>query len=249
MPVYVFREGQSNVFKIGLTRSDDTETRRRQLNGGSSQGLFLFDVVETDNESVCETFFHRLLSTRRVLRGGGKEFFEMDSEDHMRQAIERFREMASLRESARRSVGDFENIQSTDVLLEPISSDMELLSQLQVVEQRLREIKEETEYLTFQRELIQSQLKQRIGGALGIRGVATWETRIRRNFSEQLLRERDPDLYQELFDRFHRLDTAAWRSQQPAHYKKIQTTYFVPSITRKFEILTSAVSGLLKSQE
>jgi hypothetical protein len=239
MPVYVFREGQSNIFKIGFTRSEDTEPRRRQLNGGNSQGLSLFEVVETDSESVCEAFFHSLLSTRRVVRGGGKEFFQMDSEDHMHQIIEKFRDMASRLENARQAVADFENAQCTKALLEPISTDMELLEQLQAVETRLLEIKEETEYLNFQRELIQSQLKQRIGGSLGIRGVATWETKIRRNFSEELLRERDPELYQELLERFYCLDTSAWRKQQPAHYKKIQTTYFIPSISRKFEILAT----------
>jgi hypothetical protein len=239
MPVYVFREGQSNVFKIGFTRSEDTEPRRRQLNGGSSQGLSLFEVVETENESVCEAFFHSLLSTRRIVRGGGKEFFQMDSEDHMRQIIDNFREMACRLENARRAVADFDNVQCTKALLEPISTDMELLEQLQAIESRLLEIKEETEYLNFQRELIQSQLKQRIGSSLGIRGVAIWETKIRRNFSEELLRNRDPEMYQKLFDRFHRLDTTAWRKQEPAHYKTIQTTYFIPSITRKFEILSS----------
>ena len=170
MPVYVFREGRSNVFKIGFTRSEDTEPRRRQLNGGSSQGLSLFEVVETENESVCEAFFHSLLSTRRIVRGGGKEFFQMDSEDHMRQIIENFRDMASRLENARRAIADFENVQCTKALLEPISTDKELIEQLQAVESRLLEIKEETEYLNFQRELIQSQLKQRIGSSLGIEG-------------------------------------------------------------------------------
>jgi hypothetical protein len=134
-------------------------------------------------------------------------------------------------------VGEINNVQCTRVLLEPVSRDMRLLSQLQEVDARLLEIREETEYLNFRRELIQSQLQQRIGGSLGIKGVATWETKVRKNFSEQLLRERDPALYQELLERFYCLDTAKWRKQQPGHYKEIQTTYFVPSFSRKFEIL------------
>lgn len=237
MPVYVFREGASNVFKIGLTRSSDVEPRRRQLNGGSSQGLFLFEVVETENESACEASFHRLLSTRRIARGGGSEFFEMDSEDHMRQTIEQFKEKATKLENARSAIGDLEKAECDSLMLEPTADDKELLSQLQAVEARLLEIKEETEYLKFEQEVIQSQLKQRIGGSRGIRGIATWETKVRRNFSEELLRGRDPDLYANLFERFHCLDTAAWRMQQPAHYRQIQTTYFTPTITRKFEVI------------
>jgi hypothetical protein len=101
----------------------------------------------------------------------------------------------------------------------------------------LFEIAEEAAYLKFEREVVESQLKQRIGGLMGIRGVATWETKIRRNFSEALLRERDPDLYNELLERFYCLDTKAWKEHQPTHYKKIQTAYFSPSITRKFKII------------
>jgi hypothetical protein len=77
----------------------------------------------------------------------------------------------------------------------------------------------------------------RIGMSRGIQGVASWETKIRRNFSENLLHERDPELYENLFERFHCLDTKAWREQQPNHYRQIQTMYFIPSITRKFETL------------
>jgi len=237
MPVYIFREGTSNVFKIGLTRSDDTELRRRQLNSGSSRGLFPFETVETDNEPACESFFHDLLSTRKIARGGGTEFYEMDSENHMRETIEKFRDMAARLEDARRGIADFERIECSPLLLPPEDGDFELLSQLKAIESRLLEIAAETAYLKFKRELIESQLKQRIGKSRGIRGVATWETKVRRNFSEALLRERDPDLYSELLERFYCLDTKSWREQQPSQYKKIQSTYFSPSITRRFEIV------------
>ena len=207
------------------------------MNGGSSQGLFLFEVVETDNGSVCEAFFHRLLSTRRIERGGGREFFEMDSEEHMRQTIELFRGMAATLENTGREIAEFEKAECTTAMVEPIASDQELSRELQAVEMRLLEIKEETEYLNFKKEVIENQLKQRIGLAQGIRGIATWKTSIRRNFSQELLRQRDPNLYEQLLERFRCLDTKAWREQQPGHYKQIQTTYFVPAISRKFEIL------------
>ena len=71
------------------------------MNCGSSQGLSLFDIIQTDRESICESFFHSLHPTRRITRGGGTEFFEMDSEDHMRQTIEQSRGMVVRREEAR----------------------------------------------------------------------------------------------------------------------------------------------------
>lgn len=237
MPVYVLREGLSNVYKIGRT-SGDVEDRLKGLRTGNSQGLSLFAVIETDRASVYEKFFHSFLATKKVVvHGGGKEFFEVDSEEHMHQTVEEFRSMTARHQGARQAVEEFEKVQCTKQLREPVASDMELLSQLRTIDTRLLEIKEETEYLNFEREVIESQLKQKIGESLGVRGVATWETKIRRNFSVDLFRERDPELYQELLERFSRLDTSAWRQQQPAHYRQIQTTHFVPSVSRKFEIL------------
>src|ERR1700730_16257968 len=73
-----------------------------------------------------------------------------------------------------------------------------------------------------------------IGTAAGLRGVATWKTQIVRRFNESLFRSSDPDRYQELLERYYRLDTPAWKSARPEEYKSIQTTYFTPQITRAF---------------
>jgi len=99
----------------------------------------------------------------------------MDSEEHMRQTIKQFKEMAETLENARYAIADFEKSECDSIMLEPTADDKQLLSQLQAVEARLLEIKEETEYLAFQREVIQSQLKMRIGMSRGIQGVASWE--------------------------------------------------------------------------
>lgn len=237
MPVHVFREGASNRFTISVSRTNGVAPRRRQSNGGSSQKLFLFEVIETDNELSCEAFFHRFLWPRRVHREDGTQFFQMDSEEHMRQTINQFREMVSTQQNARGAVMDFDHVTCDDVMLEPTANDKQLLSQLQAIEARLLEIKEETEYLTAQSEGIKSQLKRRIGASRGIRDVATWETKIRRNFSAELFRERAPEQYEILLKRFQCLDTKAWKQEQPSQYKQIQITYFIPVVSRKFEVI------------
>ena len=168
----------------------------------------------------------------------------------MRQTINQFREMVSTQQNTKSAVIDFDHVTCDDVMLEPTANDKRLLSQLQAIEARLLEIKEETEYLTAQSEGIKSQLKRRIGGSRGIRDVATWETKIRRNFSPELFRERAPELYEILLKRFQCLDTKEWKQEQPSQYKQIQTTYFIPVVSRKFEVIgfSSTTSNKQKIQ-
>jgi hypothetical protein len=228
VPIYILQEGQSRVFKIGLTRADDIDHRRDQLQTGNSRRLTQFDRVDAENESACETFFHRLLATRRV-PNGGKDFFMMDSEQHMRSTIEQFRDMTARLENARAVAGELCQVQCTSILLDPTTEDRALLA-------RLLEIKEEQEYLQFERELIEFELKKRIGHASGIRGVATWKTQVSRMYSEEIFRNSDPELYQELLERYYCLDTKAWKEERPAQYKEIQTTYFAPRTSRALKL-------------
>jgi hypothetical protein len=111
-----------------------------------------------------------------------------------------FRRMFEELEAAQRAISDLSKEQSTEQLLEPTPEDERLLAQL------VRN-KEEQEYLRFECELIESKLKQRIGTAAGLRGVATWKTQIVRRFNESLFRSSDPERYQGLLERYYRLDT------------------------------------------
>ncbi len=56
MPVYILREGQANIFKIGRTNGD-IEGVIRRLRTGNSQALTLFAQVETDQERPVKLFF------------------------------------------------------------------------------------------------------------------------------------------------------------------------------------------------
>jgi hypothetical protein len=226
MPVYVLREGRSNIFKIGRT-SGDTDAVIRRLQTGNSQPLSLFDLVVTEQESACEAFFHRRLRSRRPLQGGGWEFFEVEATE-MRQIVSEFRAMFEQLEQTRQIVSGLIAQESRDVLIEPNSEDKELLL-------RLMRNKEEQEYLRFECELIESKLKQRIGTASGIRGLATWKTQLTRRYCDKLFRDSEPDTYNDLLEKYYCLDTNAWKNDRPEEYKRVQTTYFAPSITRVFK--------------
>jgi hypothetical protein len=228
MPVYVLREGLSNVFKIGRT-SGGVDGVLRRLRTGNSKPLSLFDLVETEQESACEAFFHRRLAARRVVRGGGWEFFEMESEEHMRRTIADLRGMFEEVEDARCAVQALAKEQCTDILLEPNTEDQRLL-------ERLMRNKEEQEYLRFECELLESQLKRRIGTAAGLRGLATWKTQLTRRYDEKLFRESAPEMYNDLLEKYYCLDTTAWKNDRPEQYKSVQTTYYSPSISRVFKL-------------
>ena len=76
-------------------------------------------------------------------------------------------------------------------LLQANQSDLGLVDELREVEMRLREIEDEAVFLRFEREMIECELKARIGNSPGIDGVATWESKIRRNFCLPLFQEHE----------------------------------------------------------
>lgn len=76
--VYFLREGTSDRFKIGCT-ANDVKSRLASLQTGNSQTLTLYDEIECDEgkEGNLESWFHRILSSHRII-GGGTEWFEVD---------------------------------------------------------------------------------------------------------------------------------------------------------------------------
>ena len=77
--VYIYRSGDSNVFKIG--RATDLERRLRTHATGNPEPLTRFDVIETERASKCETYLHHRLRSKRSRRGDGTEWFEVDPEE------------------------------------------------------------------------------------------------------------------------------------------------------------------------
>lgn len=225
MPVYVLREGSSNIFKVGRTKGDVDAVIRR-LRTGNSQPLSIFEEILTDEESACEAFFHRHLREYRVVRGGGWEFFQVDPEV-MRRAVANLRDMFDESRQLAREVGLLQKEVSDDTLLEPTNEDYGLF-------QRLLQIKREQDLLACECELIESKLKKRIGHSAGVRGIATWRTSVTRRYDEKVFGESDPELYGEVLERYYCIDTKRWKRERPEEYKQVQTTYFTPQVTRKF---------------
>src|SRR2546428_3158194 len=80
--VYILRSGNENLFKIGRT-DGDVEARIRQLATGNPHRLTKFDLIETEHDSLCETYLHRMLRSKRSLASEAREFFRITPEDLM----------------------------------------------------------------------------------------------------------------------------------------------------------------------
>jgi hypothetical protein len=200
----------------------------KQLRAGNSQALNVFEVIQMDQDSACEFLLYRQLGNKGIVRDGAGDFFELDPID-MLTIVRDVRRLFEELEASREAVRQYASETSTNVLIEPTTEDQQLI-------RRILTNREERDYLALECELLENKLKQRIGKSSGIRGLVTWKTQISRMYSEEIFRKADPELYQELLERYYCLDTKVWRKKQPDQYKEIQTTYFSPRICRSLKL-------------
>src|SRR5437868_10106143 len=78
--VYILRSGNEDLFKIGRTEGE-VDFRVKQLSTGNPHALTRFDVIETDHDSLCETYLHRMLRSKRSVASDAREFFAITSEE------------------------------------------------------------------------------------------------------------------------------------------------------------------------
>ncbi len=226
--VYVFREEQSNCFRVGRTKEDVGRAHKRVENG-NPRSLSLYREIKTEQASACEAILHRLLAARRVSTGGGTEFFEVDPSE-LENVLSRTERIFEEIVSSRHDVDELKMIKHVKPERPAVQKDLALRKKLAELEQEQAAIKVQIEWLRL-------QLQRQVGEAAGISGVASWQVETRRNFDEAVFEEREPDLYQSVLEQFHCLDTSAWRQGRPAEYRRVQTTHYQPTYRRVFKVL------------
>lgn len=184
--VYVLRSGSSNLFKIGRTKGS-VDKRIKQLNTGNPHSLVVFDVIETEEASHCETYLHQRLRTVKHFGSGGTEFFEI-TPDELISILQDARTFLNEYISARRTADTYKAAQSEDRIIEP--SD-----ELQNEYRRLLEIREQVDMLKFEQELIEYRIKAALGMASELQGIATWKTSLVMRFDQDSFRQSNPDLH------------------------------------------------------
>src|SRR6266496_3598631 len=180
--VYVLRSGTEDLFKIGRTRQD-VDSRIRGLATGNPHRLTVFDIIETEHDTLCETHLHRLLRSKRV----AGEFFAATPAE-LRAALRDARDFLAEFVARRLEVKSLAEEESDGRLLTPGSEEWSLYTEI-------LETRADQDHSSFRRELLENKLKLIIGKTDGLDGVATWRSQTRYQLDEASLRLERPDIF------------------------------------------------------
>jgi len=145
--VYVLRHGDEDVFKIGRTKGPVSQTID-QLSRGNPYRLTEFARIETADNAACEAFLHRRLRAKRVVQGGGSEFFRIDPKE-LNEAIEEAREFVTEFLAIKAQADELSNEEADAALaaVKPSQSDLEIYG-------KLPRVREAQDRLKVQRESV-----------------------------------------------------------------------------------------------
>jgi hypothetical protein len=187
--VYVLRSGTENIFKIGRTRGD-VDARIRQLSTGNPYPFTKFEVIETEHDTLCESYLHRLLSTKRINSGSAHEFFAITPTelipilDEVRTYLDE--QIPVVLEANKIAAEDSDGSVKTPG------------NEAQSIYQELLELGEQTARLNARREYLEGRLKVMMGKAAVLEGIASWQTQINTRLDQSALKQEEP----ETFDRY-----------------------------------------------
>jgi hypothetical protein len=151
-------------------------------------GSILFDHIEIEYDTLCETYLHRHLRSKRSGEGEAREFFALSAgevRDALRDAREFLEEFARQMREAERLAKDT----SDGVLLKPSEQDWEHYW-------RLLATREAEDGLRLDRALIENQLKLVIGKTDGLDRLATWKSHEVKKFDEAAFKDAEPKLFE-----------------------------------------------------
>jgi hypothetical protein len=192
--VYVLRHGSEDLFKVGRTKGTIAKTID-QLSRGNPYRLTEFARIETEEEIACETHLHHALRSKRVVDGGGTEFFRIDPGE-LREAIRNAEEYVTEFLSVKRQAEKLSLVEDLAVeSVKPTPVEMELYSQL-------LKVREDQDRLKAQRNYFESKLKLSMGVSSALEGIATWKGEWKHTLDVPTFRAAEPGLYEELYRRF-----------------------------------------------
>jgi hypothetical protein len=184
--VYFLRSGEADLFKIGRT-DKDVDARTRQLATGNPYRLTKFDVIETQHDSLCETYLHKVLRSKRCLATDAREFFAITAGE-LRLIISDARAFLEEFVAKQKEADRLAEEQSDGVLLKPGDAEWSLYRHLLAA-------REEEDAFNYQRQLLENTLKLAVGRADGLEGIATWRTQWVERLDQTVLKAAEPDIY------------------------------------------------------
>lgn len=183
--VYFFQNGETDYFKIGRTKSN-VEKRRKELSTGNPALLSIFEVIETEHDSLVENFFHKKFHANLCEEGDSKEFYKInprDLRDGIKEAIIFLDDYILLQNQ----VDQYANLESCEEVAPASDESTAIIGEL-------RKIKGQKALLEFEENLLENRLKLQIGSYGGIEGLVSWKSQVRKSLDQNELKLAYPDL-------------------------------------------------------
>ena len=186
--VYVFQSGSTNFFKIGRTKGD-IEKRRKDLSTGNPEPLKLFDHIETDHDSLVEKYLHTKFFDQISKASDATEYFEIEP-SVLQKGLEDARTFLDEYIPLHEQANELKEVESNDEIKTPDDESISLYK-------KLCALRGEMDGLKFEYEVLENRLKNKIGRAEAIDGVATWKTQVRMALDQKALKEKHPEIVEE----------------------------------------------------
>lgn len=189
--VYAIQQGNGNKIKIGAVRSDrpDAGQQRQKTHSTSNpERLTQIDRIDTPYPHVAEKVLKDEFRSRKIIDGGGTEWFDISPEE-IHAAFEAMRRYMSEYEAEQPRVEKLKKTKSDAEARKASNEEVDTYWQIMRLYERAAKIERETERL--ERKLMLS-----IGSASGLEGLVAWETRMTRTLDQAAFRAAHPDLYE-----------------------------------------------------
>jgi hypothetical protein len=178
--VYLLSDQKTQFIKIGrATNFTDRYANLRTANPWLGIGYLL----ETEHASYVEKCMHQRFAH---LRQEG-EFFDI-SLTEAKDYLDKVHQTSQVIFDPRLDI--LADITPNQELIEPDSSDWELITQIS-------ELNAEIAAVELKRDALEVALKLKIGESGGIRNMATWATQARNTFDSPRFREENPEVYEQ----------------------------------------------------
>jgi hypothetical protein len=181
--IYVGKGESDDYFKIGQAKSADARLKDHH----TANPWMSFPIVEEcEAPEKVEAYLKNYFESRR--KGGTDEWFSV-SLSEMPEVIAKAKEYVADLLALKPQIEHLKSEMSTDILLEPSSSDEETYSQIKLLDEQIMR-------LNYEKERLQWRLMLRIGHRKGIDRIAGWASLIKRKFDQKSFRIDNPDLHQ-----------------------------------------------------
>lgn len=189
--VYAAQNGDEHKFKIGTCRGDRAALDRnwKTLARGNPNLRDYCELIECADPDKWETYLHNVLQRKNLALDSAKEWFAITL-DALSAAFAEVRPLSQRYSAIAKDVEKFKRAKPDGTLKRPGNEQVDIY-------ERLKAAREKLAFYQLENDLLELELKNAIGTALGIEGIATWDVRESVGFDLNRLKIERRDIYEE----------------------------------------------------